>query len=530
MSNVFLTGFMGTGKSTVGRILAQLLGYEFFDSDTEIEKKAGISIKDIFNQHGESRFRELESEVIAELANQSDCVIATGGGVVLSPRNMEILRRNGKIICLKAKPEVILKRIEKTDGRPLLNVDDPCQAINRILNARESLYNGDLSIDTSYMSPEAAAARIKAFVCSEKQSSRFSMEFDSTSCEVISGSHLIEDLYKYIGAIYPDGKILIASNPTIYELWGSKLQVALDVHYTSDWCLLPDGEEYKNINSLTKLYDKAVQMKLNRDNLIIGFGGGVIGDMAGFAAATYMRGISYIQIPTTLLSQVDSSIGGKTAINHKEGKNLIGSFYQPSMIIADTSILVTLPPRELSNGLSEVIKYGVIGDYEFFEYLENNMDDILQLDQKLLSYIIRNSCRTKASIVQQDEKEKGIRVLLNYGHTIGHAIEAATDYTEFRHGEAVSLGMEGAAYIAVSMGLMKEDHRIRQGQLLAKAGLPTCFPGMDIEKVLELMENDKKAQKGRIRFVLPKTLGSAEVYDNIPADYVRNALVQLSSL
>ncbi|HYF83709.1 MAG TPA: 3-dehydroquinate synthase [Clostridia bacterium] len=529
MSNIVLIGFMGTGKSTIGRVLAQLLGYEFIDVDTEIEKKEGQQIKEIFSQHGESYFRELESQVISDVSNRCKCVISTGGGVVLSPLNMEALRRNGKIICLKAKPEVILERVGKTGKRPLLDVEDPCQAINRILDNRKGLYNGDLSIDTSYMSPEDAAVRIKAFVSSEKQGSSFSMEFDNASCEVVSGSHLIEDLHKYIGTFYPAGKVLIVSNPTIYELWGSKLQAALEAYYTLDWCLIPDGEEYKNIDSLAKIYDKAVEMKLTRDSLMIGFGGGVIGDMTGFAAATYMRGIPYIQIPTTLLSQTDSSIGGKTAINHRESKNLIGSFYQPRMVIADTSTLVTLSPRELRSGLAEVIKYGVIGDYEFFEYLENNIADILKLDSKFLSHIIQNCCKTKASVVQLDEKDTGIRMLLNYGHTIGHAIEAATEYTEFRHGEAVSLGMEGAAYIAVSMGLMKEDHRTRQSELLAKAGLPTCFPGMDIDKVLYLMNNDKKVEKGRIRFVLPKALGSAEIYDNIPADYVRNALKHLSS-
>ncbi len=530
MSNVVLIGFMGTGKSTVGKALAQMLGYEFVDSDTEIEKKEGLAVKDIFSQQGESYFRKLESEVIAELANRCSSVIATGGGVVLSDNNMDALRRNSKIICLKAKPEVILERIDKTGRRPLLDVEDPCKEINRILDARQGLYHGDLSIDTSYMSPETAAARIKAFVTAEKQSSSFSMEFNGTQCEVVSGNHLIEDLYKYIGAFYTEEKILIVTNPTIYELWGSKLQASLDAHYTLDWCLIPDGEEYKNSDSLARIYDKAFQMKLTRDNLIIGFGGGVIGDMSGFAAATYMRGISYVQIPTTLLSQVDSSIGGKTAINHKESKNLIGSFYQPKMIVADASVLVTIPPRELKSGLAEVIKYGVIGDYEFFEAVLNNMADILQLDPKHMSDIIQNSCRTKASIVQQDEKDQGIRVLLNYGHTIGHAIEAATGYTEFRHGEAVSLGMEGAAYIAVSMGLLKEEHYIRQHQLLVNAGLPTCFSGMDIDKVLYLMESDKKAQKGRIRFVLSKALGSAAVYDNIPKDCVKDALERLSGL
>ncbi|MDD4503618.1 MAG: iron-containing alcohol dehydrogenase, partial [Clostridiaceae bacterium] len=343
MNNVFLIGFMGTGKSTVGRILAKMLGYKFFDSDGEIEKKAGMTIKDIFSQLGEKCFRELESKVIADLANYSGCVIATGGGVVLSRKNMEILRSNGTIISLKAKPEVILKRIYKTDIRPLLDVDNPYQAVKGILNARESLYYGDLYIDTSNFNPEEAALRIKSFVCSEKQSSNFTMNFKSGDCEVVSGSHLIDDLYKFIGSFYQEGKVLAISSPAIHELWGNKLQSALDGHYLLDWCLIPDGEEFKNIENLSKIYDKAVQMKLDRGNLIIGFGGGVIGDITGFAAATFMRGIPYVQIPTTLLSQSDSSIGGKTAINYKDGKNLIGSFYQPRIVIVDTSLLVTLP-------------------------------------------------------------------------------------------------------------------------------------------------------------------------------------------
>lgn len=524
MKNIFLIGFMGTGKSAIGRILAKMSGYEFFDSDEEIEKKAGMTIKDIFSQQGESHFRKLESEAIADLANRSNCVIATGGGVVLSSRNMETLRSNGTIISLKAKPEVILERIDKTDGRPLLEVNNPYNTIHEILNTRKGLYKGDLILDTSYMNPEEAAIRINAFVNSEKQSSRLTIDFARGACEIVSGSHLIDDLNKFIGAVYPKGKVLIISSPAIHGLWGSKLMDTLNGCYPLDWCLIPDGEEYKNIENLSKIYDKATEMKLERDSLIIGFGGGVIGDITGFAASTFMRGIPYIQIPTTLLSQSDSSIGGKTAINYKEGKNLIGSFYQPKMVIADTSLLVTLPPIEFRNGLAEVIKYGMICDYEFFEYLENKLDKILQLDQEAVSYIIRKSCSIKASIVQQDEMDHGPRMLLNYGHTIGHAIEAATDYRLFRHGEAVSLGMEGAAYIAAAMGIINGNYRSRQSKLLAGAGLPIRFPYMNIEKVFNLMKNDKKSQKGHLRFVLPKSPGDSAVFGNITEDCIKNAL------
>lgn len=527
MNNIVLIGFMGTGKSTVGRELAQMLGFEFFDSDAEIEKQAGMPIKDIFMHQGESYFRQLESKAIAGLAKHSNCVIATGGGVVLSEGNMNALRGSGTIICLKARPEVILERVGKSDLRPLLSHGDPIDAINRLLDLRKGLYAADLTIDASSMSPAAAASRIKEFVESEKQSSSFSMEFAGGACQVVSGSHLLEDLHKYIGACYPSGKLLIISNPTVHELWGGKLQAALQENYALDWCLIPDGEEHKNMESLIKLYDKAVDMKLARDSLIVGFGGGVVGDMAGFAAATYMRGISYVQIPTTLLSQADSSIGGKTAVNHRGVKNLIGSFYQPRMVIADAELLLTLSPRELKSGLAEVIKYGIIYDYDFFEYLEKNMENILKLEQKALSHAIRSSCRIKASIVQQDEKDTGLRMLLNYGHTIGHALEAATGYKELRHGEAVALGMEAAAHIAGAMGLMSEAHRRRQSRLLEKAGLLTRCPGIEIDKVLDLMGNDKKVHKGQLRFVLPKTLGSAAVYENVPGDYVEKALLYL---
>ncbi len=529
MKNIALIGFMGTGKSTAGKLLSEMLDLQFVDSDEEIERKEGCSVKDIFNCHGESYFRDLESTVIKELSQCTGCVIATGGGVVLSPGNMENLRKNCIIISLKATPEVILKRVGSTGARPLLDVENPQHEIDRILNSRQGLYEGDLIIDTSCMSPDDVAVRIRSFIQSEKHSSSFSMEFGDASCEVVSGSGVVEDIYKFICSFHPEGKVLIISDPSIRELWGGKLQRALDSHYQLDWCIIPNGEEHKNIDSLSQIYDKAALMRLSKDSLIIGFGGGVIGDMSGLASATFMRGIPYVQVPTTLLAQVDSSIGGKTAINHREGKNLIGSFYQPQMTMADIFFLFTLPPREYISGLAEVIKYGIIYDNGFFDYLEKSINDILQLNPKVLTEIVRRSCSIKASIVQQDEKDNGLRLLLNYGHTIGHAIEAATEYKKFLHGEAISLGMEGAAFIAAAMGLISENDRSRQGRLLAAAGLPIRFPSMDKDKVLDLMENDKKVKNGHLRFVLPEALGKAGIYDEVPESLLMDALEQLKN-
>jgi 3-dehydroquinate synthase len=287
--------------------------------------------------------------------------------------------------------------------------------------------------------------------------------------------------------------------------------------------VLPDGEEEKNVDNLMKVFDALLKNKCDRKTTLLALGGGVIGDLTGFAAATYMRGVPFVQIPTTLLAQVDSSVGGKTAINHPLGKNMIGAFYQPQSVIADTATLMSLPTRELSAGLAEVIKHGAIIDAEFFQWQENNIAKLMARDDQALAYAIQRSCEIKAEVVRQDERETGLRAILNFGHTFGHAIEAGLGYGEWLHGEAVGCGMVMAADLSVRMGYMDVADRDRLIALIQAAGLPTVAPDLGKDRWLDLMEVDKKNEGGKIKFILLKPLGKAMV-TSAPAELLEATL------
>jgi 3-dehydroquinate synthase len=287
--------------------------------------------------------------------------------------------------------------------------------------------------------------------------------------------------------------------------------------------VLPDGEEEKNIDNLMKVFDALLENKCDRKTTLLALGGGVIGDLTGFAAATYMRGVPFVQIPTTLLAQVDSSVGGKTAINHPLGKNMIGAFYQPQSVIADTSTLMSLPTRELSAGLAEVIKHGAIIDAEFFQWQEKNIAKLMARDDQALAYAIQRSCEIKSEVVRQDERETGLRAILNFGHTFGHAIEAGLGYGEWLHGEAVGCGMVMAADLSVRMGYMDAADRDRLVALVKAAGLPTVAPDLGKDRWLDLMEVDKKNEGGKIKFILLKPLGNALV-TSAPAEHLEATL------
>ncbi|MDN3510147.1 MAG: 3-dehydroquinate synthase [Candidatus Jettenia sp.] len=286
---------------------------------------------------------------------------------------------------------------------------------------------------------------------------------------------------------------------------------------------LTPGEDQKSLETAMILYEACFDHKLDRSSLIVALGGGVIGDMSGFVAATFMRGIPFIQIPTSLLAQVDSSIGGKVAVNHPKGKNMIGSFYQPIAVFIDTETLSTLPAIELVTGLVEVIKYGVIKDAELFEYIEKSLYEIQQLDQKALLKIIATSCQIKADIVAEDEKEKHVRAILNYGHTIGHAIEALTHYKKYRHGEAVAIGMLYAARIAVEMGLTGDTVFERQLSLVKRLGLPLST-GLKPKDIIKTLYLDKKAMSGKLRFILPTRIGEVIISDQVTEEILSHVL------
>jgi 3-dehydroquinate synthase len=304
--------------------------------------------------------------------------------------------------------------------------------------------------------------------------------------------------------------LLVVSNTTVARLYLAKLTQSLAGRRVAE-CILPDGEQHKTLQTAGWVFDALVAAKMNRDATVLALGGGVVGDIAGFAAACYQRGIGYVQIPTTLLAQVDSSVGGKTGVNHSSGKNLIGAFYQPLCVIADTDTLATLPDRELRAGLAEVIKYGCVWDPLLFDWLDRNMAKLLARDLDSLTYAIARSCEIKATVVAKDEREQNLRAILNFGHTFGHAIEAATAYEAYLHGEAVGLGMLVAANLSHRLGLIDGAIKDRVRDILVKAGLPTETPRVGAAKVLELIQMDKKVQAGALRLVLLEKLGRAIV-------------------
>jgi 3-dehydroquinate synthase len=319
-------------------------------------------------------------------------------------------------------------------------------------------------------------------------------------------------------------KIAIVTNDVVAPLYLDKVMTILrELGKTCFPIILPDGEEEKNVDNLMHIFDVLLKNKCDRKTTLIALGGGVIGDMTGFAAATYMRGVPFVQIPTTLLAQVDSSVGGKTAINHPLGKNMIGAFYQPQAVIADTATLVTLPDRELSAGLAEVIKHGAIIDKDFFTWLETNIEKLVARDEQALAHAIQRSCEIKADIVRQDEREGGLRAILNFGHTFGHAIEAGLGYGVWLHGEAVGCGMVMAADLSVRLGTLEASDQKRIVALIKAAGLPVQAPDLGLSRWLDLMEVDKKNEGGEIKFILLKPMGSAHI-TSVPSETLAETL------
>lgn len=323
-------------------------------------------------------------------------------------------------------------------------------------------------------------------------------------------------------------KILVVSNPEIFDFYGDIALKSLErVGFTVTYHLIPAGENYKNLEYLAQIYDSALKFGLERNSTLLALGGGVVGDMTGFAAATWLRGINFIQVPTTLLAMVDASVGGKTGVNHPQGKNLIGAFYQPKLVLIDPQVLKTLPEREFRAGMAEVIKYGVIWDKTLFERLEdaNNIYSLNNFDRVLLNDILVRSCRAKADVVSQDEKEAGLRAILNYGHTIGHVLESLTNYETYVHGEAVAIGMVIAGNVAVKMGLWQSSEADRQNKLIKKAGLPiTIDVNLNIDTAISHLQTDKKVQGGKVRFILPETIGKVIIDDRVTDDILRDEI------
>jgi len=338
------------------------------------------------------------------------------------------------------------------------------------------------------------------------------------------GAGLLDDPALYAPHL-TGGKVAIVSNPTVAPLYLARVLAALEGCGTRVMSVLvEDGEQAKRWESLDRVFDALLEARCGRDSLLVALGGGVVGDLGGFAAATYQRGIPFIQVPTTLLAQVDSSVGGKTAINHVRGKNMIGAFHQPRAVIADVATLDTLPDRELRAGIAEVIKHGCILDADFFAWLEGNVDKLVGRDRAALAHAVRRSCELKARVVGEDERESGLRAILNFGHTFGHAIEAGAGYGEWLHGEAVAAGMVMASELSVRAGTLSRADADRVTRLIGRAGLPVRGATLAIERYLELMQVDKKAAAGKMRFILLSGLGRALLRGDLEERFVRDSI------
>ena len=359
---------------------------------------------------------------------------------------------------------------------------------------------------------------------------KYTVDLGPRSYNILISPGLLAQAGHYLREAGCKNKIMLVSNDKVFGLYGSQVQeVLIRAGYEVVTALLPDGEEYKNLASAELLYRQALDSGLDRGSTVVSLGGGVVGDLAGFVAATYMRGIAFAQLPTTLLAQVDSSVGGKVGVNHPAGKNIIGAFHQPLLVLADTAVLATLDPVEIRAGLAEVIKYGVIWDGNFFTWLEDHLEQLLDLEPTAVGQAVATSCRVKAAVVAGDEREQGQRAILNYGHTVGHAVEALTNYRAYRHGEAVAIGMAAEARMAVKAGLLPGPDCARIESLLTRAGLPVNIPaGLSPEALLKSMGKDKKTLAGELTLILPRELGRVDIVRGLPPAQVLALLRELA--
>ena len=556
MSNLIITGFSGTGKSLVAKEAARRLNWAFLDTDDEIVKQIGKPIAEIFRQDGEARFRELEREAIRKACQQRQTIIAIGGGAIVDPQNYELLAKSGLIVCLEAKPETIYERLlretghsPETEVRPLLTTDNPLERIRQLKASRQSFYaQADWAIHTDSLSvSEVADEVIRAWrllhnyvsLNSKKTVQSGSdkdiaclVETATQSYPVFVGYGLLDRLGEKMRQAALSGRAIIISDDNVFSLYGSKVEGILkDAGFAVNSFVVPPGEETKSTDYAIKIYDFLVEHRAERDDIIIALGGGMVGDLAGFVAATFLRGVFWVQVPTSLIAMVDASIGGKVGVNHPEGKNLIGAFYQPNLVLADPQTLTTLPQRELTSGWAEVIKHGMILDKEFLEFLETNINKLTKLEPEALTRAVVRSAAIKSQVVNQDEKEReGKRAILNYGHTIAHGLEATTQYNCFLHGEAVAIGMMGAAKLSQRLGLLPSAAVERQQVLLQKFGLPMVFSGLDLTEITRAMELDKKTKEKAIRWVLLQDIGRTVIRNDVPQKEVLAVLKELAEL
>jgi 3-dehydroquinate synthase len=543
---VVITGFMGTGKTEVGQALAVRLGLEFVDTDELIEHKSGLSVAEVFAKHGEAEFREMEDELCETLAHRHGVVIATGGGTLMRQRNFDRLSEAGDLVLLVTEPDTLVERLQTDASRPLLRggaQDGDNLAIRErivtLLEQRAPTYDKIATrIDTTHATAEESAERIAAALDLPCRSTSVSF-LPRTQDEVATlgrfgtsrihmGRGILSNIGKHLQSLGIGRRVFFLMPPNLQDLYRRQLTLSMDmVGAACDFIAVRDGDAEKTFAQVASIIDALAERGATRDSTIVPVGGGVTGDIGGFVASVYMRGVPLVHVPTTLLAQVDSSIGGKVGVNHSLAKNLIGSFYQPHAIIDDPCTLRSLPIAEISNGMAEVVKSALIGSAEFFEYLENQMQQDASKRLRDIDFLERcvvESVRIKADVVTSDPFERDRRRLLNLGHTVGHAIEASMRYGDIQHGLAVSMGRVAALRVGGTRGTTKEDLLQRTTDVLSWCGLPVSLDGIDSDRLLRSMALDKKIRDGKLHFVLVDRVGHARVADDISTDDILSAI------
>lgn len=548
--NLVLVGPMGAGKSSIGRRLAGRFGLRFVDLDEEIERRTGAAIPTIFACEGEAGFRARERAVLHDLLLEDGLLLSSGGGAVLDPDNRRAMAARGFVVHLHVGVEQQLARLARDRSRPLLARGDRAEILRALALARDPLYAevADLRFDTETCAAATATARLGRLLARHWRRSageaapsppsatpsppmtapRKTVDVGgATPYRIAIGPGLLDDPAALAGPLRGRQALLVTDShvgPLYAGQVAARLREARPGLAVATFAL-PAGEASKTLEGFARAIDALAALGARRDACVYALGGGVVGDLAGFAAACWMRGIDCVQLPTSLLAMVDSSVGGKTAVDLPQGKNLVGAFHPPRAVLADTATLKSLPPRELRAGLAEVVKYGAIADAPFLDWLDARADALLAMDDDALAEAIARSCAHKAAIVERDPFERGERALLNFGHTFGHAIETEQGYGGLNHGEAVAVGMVLAARLSEALGLAKPADGERLRELLARLGLPVALPpGLDPERLLAHMRLDKKAQAGGLRFIVWTGAGRAQVLADVPESAVLGVL------
>ena len=527
MNNVVLVGFMGSGKSTVGPILAQLQNRPFVDLDDEIVKDAGRPIDAIFAQEGEDGFRRRESRALQRALDQDDCVLAVGGGAPKDDDNWERIRSGNWVVALTAAPAELARRLNGSIDRPLLK-PDPTAAIDTLLRERIHRYlEADVVVSTDGLAPEVIAARLSDQL-SAHAIERVRIDVPGSPHEATVGARLRPLIGSTLMRLGVSGTVLIVSDPVVAEAHGALLLDELaSAGIDARLHLVPVGEAAKTMDVLVGIYGALAAAAVDRAGVLVALGGGAVGDVAGFAAASWMRGIRYLQVPTTLLAMVDSSIGGKTAINLPAGKNLVGAVHQPSAIFCDLDYLASLPDDEYIAALAEIIKAAVIADRAFFDWLSINLEALVGREPSVVRQAVGRAIRIKARVVASDPYEKGPRAILNYGHTVAHALERVTGYGRMRHGEAVAWGMAVTGRLSVMSMRCPASAAEAQDSLLRASGLLARRPAVMRADLMDAMRHDKKSRDGKVHWVLLLDIGRVEYDRPVNASTLEAALADV---